>query len=114
MKLHLGCGKRYLPGWFHVDFEDHKHVDHVGDIADLSFIPSGTVEEIYICHTLEHIPPVERYKKHRYEQLDALLVEFWRVLQVGGILRIAVPDFDSIVKVYNPESIEMGFPLFHF
>ena len=32
MKLHLGCGKRYIPGYVHVDAVDYPHVDQVSSI----------------------------------------------------------------------------------
>lgn len=27
MKIHLGCGKRYIPGFYHVDVVDYPHID---------------------------------------------------------------------------------------
>ena len=53
-KLHLGCGLKRIPGWFHVDALDYPHIDHVGRVEDLSFIGDGSVEVIYAAHVLEH------------------------------------------------------------
>ena len=54
MKLHLGCSKRYIPGYIHVDAIDFPHIDHVSGIDRLSFIGDSSVEVIYNCHVLDH------------------------------------------------------------
>ena len=53
MKLHLGCGKRYLEGYIHVDIAEFEHIDYQLPIDDLSTFKSNTVEEIYASHVLE-------------------------------------------------------------
>jgi len=74
-----------------MDILDRPHIDYVGDVRDLSFFEDGCVEEIYACHVLEHIG--------RNENED-VLAEWYRVLQGGGVLRIAVPDFAAVVTEY--------------
>lgn len=91
-KLHLGCGKRYLEGFFHIDALDYPHVDHRGPVDNLSFIPDGTVELVYACHVLEHFG---------CKDVARVLAEWRRVLRPGGILRIAVPDFRAWVELYQ-------------
>ena len=91
MKLHIGCGKKYLPGYTHIDVIDYEHVDFVCDARRLPMIMNGTVSEIYACHILEH---VER------NEVGNVLQEWNRVLRPGGMLRIAVPDFEAIVEEY--------------
>jgi predicted SAM-dependent methyltransferase len=105
MKLHLGCGKRKIPGFIHIDAIDFPHVDHVTTIDNLSFIQDKSVELIYNCHVLEHFKRRELFK---------VLSEWFRVLQPGGILRIAVPDFASLCTVYQKyEKMELVIgPLF--
>jgi predicted SAM-dependent methyltransferase len=91
MKLHLGCGKRFIPGFVHVDAIEFPHVDHVRDVTDLSCFESDTCDLIYACHIVEHFP----------RQALAKVIEEWkRVLRPGGTLRIAVPDFEAICEVY--------------
>lgn len=92
MKLHLGCGKTYIPGFIHVDICDYPHIDYKQDISDLSMFESDTVDLIYSSHALEY------YDK---EEAKEVLKEWYRVLKRGGILRVAVPDFEAIVKVYR-------------
>ncbi len=92
MKLHLGCGKRYIPGFKHLDVIDASHIDFVGDVGNLERFTDNSIELIYACHVLEHFK--------RYEVLD-VLKEWYRVLKKGGILRLAVPDFEAISNVYQ-------------
>lgn len=90
-KLHLGCGVKQLPGYFHVDALDYPHVDHIGPVDKLDFIPTGEVSHIYACHLLEHFG--------RKEYM-AVLTEWCRVLTKGGVLRLAVPDFNASARLY--------------
>ena len=92
MKLHIGCGSKYLPGYKHVDIMDHTHIDFIANANDLSFTKNDSVDEIYACHVLEH------FKRH---EIEAVLIEWNRVMKVGGIIRIAVPDFSTIVEEYK-------------
>jgi len=92
MKLHIGCGKKYLPGYKHVDVIDYEHVDYVCDARHLKMIEDETVSEIYACHILEHV--------ERSEVAD-VLCEWNRVLRSNGTIRIAVPDFEAVVEEYR-------------
>lgn len=91
MKLHLGCGKRYLEGWKHVDLLELPHIDYITSIDNLNMIDNDSVDEIYACHVLEHVG--------RWE-VNKVLKEWNRVLKIGGILRIAVPNFEAVVEEY--------------
>jgi len=71
MKLHIGAGEKYLPGYKHMDIIKRPHIDYVGDVGDLSFLQDSSVDEIYACHILEHF--------NRNEVEDVLL-EWNRVL----------------------------------
>ena len=94
MRLHLGCGKRYLPGWIRVDAQAFPHVQHQNTVDDLNEFDAKSVDEIYACHVLEHV------SRH---DIQKVLVEWHRVLRPGGIVRIAVPDWDAVVSHYTRE-----------
>ena len=91
MKLHLGCGKKYLEGFVHVDLLKYDHIDYIAPIHDLYFAKNSSVEMIYASHVLEHVD------RNSYEKV---LDEWYRVLKPKGILRIAVPDFGACVQHY--------------
>jgi len=92
IKLHLGCGDVYIPGFIHIDSAFYPHLDYQHDITDLSMFKDNSVDLIYCCHAFEYLD--------RKSGREALF-EWFRVLNDGGILRLAVPDFQSIVLVYE-------------
>ena len=100
MKLHLGCGNKYIPGFFHVDVLPMSHVDHVGSAERLDFVADNSVDLIYACHILEH------YGRH---EIQSVLSEWYRVLRPEGILRLAVPDFAAVCHMYDSEGLRDGY-----
>ncbi len=92
LQLHLGCGKRYIPGFVHIDLDDFPHIDYRTRIDRLPMFADETVHLIYCSHALQYFDR---------EEAPAILSEWHRVLATGGILRIAVPDFPSLVSVYE-------------
>jgi predicted SAM-dependent methyltransferase len=92
MKLHLGCGRRYIPGFVHVDLCDFPHIDYRHGVSSLPMFGDESVEFIYASHVLSYFDR---------EEVKAVLAEWRRVLKIGGILRLAVPDFEALVKVYE-------------
>lgn len=91
-KLHLGCGKVYIPGFVHIDLMDFKHIDYKRSVDDLSIFEDNSVDLIYACHVLEHFKRAD---------MDRVLGEWFRVLKPGGVLRVSVPGFEEIVAVYQ-------------
>lgn len=114
MKLHIGCGEKFLPGYKHIDARKFPHVDFVTDRVDkLEMIEDNSVDEIYSCHLMEHLPrSIIRNASVEGGVVNnnpwggvgitesSALREWYRVLKVGGILRIAVPDFEAVVAEY--------------
>jgi len=95
MKLNLGARTTKIPGFKNVDIKKMPGVDIVADISMLP-LRDNSVSEIYASHCLEHFSHTKT--------LD-VLKEWNRVLEKDGIIHIAVPDFDTIVKLYK----ETGF-----
>lgn len=102
MKLHLGCGSKKIHGWVNVDTRADVNPDIVDDITVLDSIKDGSVDIIYACHVLEHI--------HKTKVLTTLKKWHSKLRNWDSKLRISVPDFDAVIKVYgltkNPESIQ--------
>jgi predicted SAM-dependent methyltransferase len=63
IKLHLGCGKRYIPGFIHIDLADYPHIDYKRDIADLSIFPVESVDLIYCSHALQYFDREEALQR---------------------------------------------------
>jgi predicted SAM-dependent methyltransferase len=98
-KIHLGCGKRVIAGFIHIDVIDLPHIDYVADARNLDFIATGTIDLIYACHILEH------FGRHEYPDV---LKEWHRVLKPGGILRLSVPDFAACAALYYEQGLVDG------
>jgi predicted SAM-dependent methyltransferase len=90
--LHVGCGSVILPKPFeNLDGRDLPGVNHLGSVYPLDF-EDNTFDLIYSSHVLEHFK--------RDETLN-ILKEWVRVLKQDGILRISVPSFENIIKIYE-------------
>lgn len=110
MKLHLGCSNRFLKGWINCDILPPEGTTlTTAIIAGNPLMIDGcefrlrevtaldcddnTVDEIYCSHVLDHLS--------RMKEVDRALSEWYRILKPRGILRVAVSDFEKVVKMYN-------------
>lgn len=91
LNLHIGCGRFDHPQFVNIDGYPFAHVHFVQSIERLDRFRTGSVDLIYASHCLEHI---------RYRGTVAVLAEWQRALKPGGVLRLSVPDFDTLVDVY--------------
>lgn len=92
MNVHLGCWHRIIPGFVNVDLCDMPHIDYKSNIDALPFFQDGSVDLIYVSHAFEYFD--------RTKAVD-VIKEWRRVLKTDGILRIAVPDFDKLIRIYQ-------------
>jgi SAM-dependent methyltransferase len=128
VKLHLGAFDHVVDGWINTDITPHIRVARLpgaafllrslglmsrsryaqhrqGIFGKLCFLdvsrrfpwPDATAEAAYCSHLLEHL-----YR----EDARNCMAEVFRVLQPGGIFRIAVPDLDALVRAYDPSKPE--------
>lgn len=90
--LHIGCGDVILPKPFeNLDTRALKGVDHVSKAFPLSF-EENTFDLVYSSHVLEH------FEK---SQTQDVVNEWVRVLKPGGTIRLSVPSFESLIKIYE-------------
>lgn len=94
IKLHVGCGTLYKDTWINIDNNTDNNIEKLDINHDLSKgLPFDdlAVDFIYNEHFIEHL-----------SREDGLLFlkECFRVLKNGGVLRIACPDLDDIIKNY--------------
>lgn len=91
-RLNLGCWHRNLPGFVHIDLCDLPHIDHKASIDRLPMIADDSCELVYASHSLSYFDRAGAV---------AALAEWRRVLAPGATLRLAVPDFDALLEVYQ-------------
>lgn len=98
--LHVGCGPanplKLNPvfrndEWVEIrlDIDPALKPDIVASISDLSALPSGSVDAVWSSHNLEHL--------YDHEVIPALR-EFLRVLRVGGLLLMTLPDLQAVAR----------------
>lgn len=85
LRLNLGAGTKHpLPGYQNLDRKTGQ------EIFPLAYA-DNSVDEVRASHVLEHFC---------YSQIGEVLAEWVRVLKPGGVLKIAVPDFEYIARAY--------------
>lgn len=89
-RLHVGCGQVRLPGWINADISPRAEL--IVNIRWRLPFPANYLERVYSEHVLEHVA---------YESSVEFLRETWRVLALGGVIRIAMPDLDDLVEGYQ-------------
>lgn len=91
--LNVGCGRRFSrdPRWLNVDLVPAVPEVRQIDVQDGLPFPADTFAAVYHSHVLEHLDPSAGL---------AMLRECHRILQPGGILRVVVPDLETIARCY--------------
>lgn len=89
--LHLGCGEKNNDKFINVDAVGFQHVHYISNIDNLEMFKDDSVDLIYACHCFEHFS---------HASSNEILRNWYRILKKGGILRLAVPDFDGLVDSY--------------
>jgi hypothetical protein len=109
VRLNLGAGPVALPNWINVDagYGDDCAIPLNSEALDvctgrgttriaaqvypLHGLPDESVDLIRASHVLEHFP---------HAQTIDVLREWVRVLKPGGVLKVAVPNFEWIARTY--------------
>ena len=86
----MGSGPRnFGSDWIHIDGGDYPHL-HSTNIVKLP-LENESVDLIYSSHVIEYF---------NREEINAVLREWHRVLRPHAVLRVAVPDFETMAKLY--------------
>lgn len=100
IKINFGCGKVRQSGYINVDIRNTEAVDIVATLPELVNCLEGQCSEVYLSHVLEHFgAPGKKLRQGDSDVLGALLL-VRKILIQGGTVRIAVPDFNAICKIY--------------
>ncbi len=92
MKLiNLGCGSQFHPDWINVDIISSSPQVQAHDIRENIPYPTDYFDACYSSHVIEHMSKSE---------VSNVINECYRVLKPQGIIRVVVPDLESVVKDY--------------
>ena len=97
MKISLGCGNRnFGKEWIHIDGSKYDHISS-HDIINLPY-EYNSIDLIYASHILEYFDR---------EEVINVLNKWKSYLKIGGVLRLAVPNFKNYSKLYNENKINL-------
>ena len=91
IKINLGCGWRdFGKDWIHIDGGDYPHLDSK-DIFNLPY-KNNSIDLIYASHVIEYFSR---------EEIIPILLKWKDKLKPGGIVRLAVPNFEVMSRLYQ-------------
>lgn len=99
--LNCGCGTHLHSSWLNVDIVPARSGVIAMDLREEWPIPDNFFDVVYHSHVLEHMSRNEGIK---------FLKQCFRILKPGGILRVAIPDLESIAReyIYQLEAARTG------
>jgi SAM-dependent methyltransferase len=89
--LNLGCGWRFHPAWINMDFVAASPEVVQYDLRKPLPFADASCAAVYASHLLEHFPRAFA---------PTFPLEILRVMTPGGVVRLAVPDLEMIVRLY--------------
>jgi predicted SAM-dependent methyltransferase len=89
--LNLGCGSRAHPDWINIDIEPAVPGVIRHDLSRGIPLADRSCAAVYHSHLLEHL---------RRDDALRMMRECFRVLEPGGIVRVATPDLERICATY--------------
>jgi predicted SAM-dependent methyltransferase len=97
LKLHLGCGTVRLDGWVNIDLASRARELATPPDLDLDVrkglpFPDASARLVYHEHLMEHLT---------IDEGTRCLRDWHRVLEPGGVLRVATPDLEYLVDRYR-------------
>lgn len=109
MKLNIGCGRDYKPGWVNTDISKEVKADAYFDIrkdpigdSKNKYFNDESVSEIYISGVLEQIG--------ENEHLIHAMNECWRVLKKGMFMTVIVPNARYAIAHQDPMDVRKFTP----
>lgn len=89
--VNLGCGAHFHPDWVNVDLWSSSPQVMAHDLRMPLPFPDNSFSMVYHSHVIEHFTCAEGV---------TFLRECFRLLQPGGIVRIATPDMQVLAELY--------------
>lgn len=89
--LNIGCGAHFDTSWTNIDFKKTGDGVIAYNLLEGIPFPDNSFELVYHSHVLEHFSKQDGIH---------LMKECFRVLKPNGIIRVAIPDLEQIVRNY--------------
>lgn len=100
MKLHLGCGNDYKPGYLNCDCTEKVKVDKIIDLEEpLYMFEDNSIEEVICYHVLEHI-----------NNFIPLMHEIHRICKKDALIRIKTPFYSAWGQFNDPTHVRVFSP----
>lgn len=100
VKIYYGCGNAKQNDYINIDVRWTPSVDIIGDLQWCSINLLDSCDEVYLSHVLEHYSFPGKDMRHNSSTVLGALLDIYKMLKPGGVIRIAVPDFEAISKLY--------------
>jgi predicted SAM-dependent methyltransferase len=88
LRINLGCGSTYKPGYINIDMFDRSVADMLADVSSLPY-SSNSIDVIEAAQLIEHFD---------LAHLRYVLAEWFRILKPGGELVLETPDLSRSFK----------------
>ena len=96
--LDVGCGDNKFPNSVGMDKRELNNIDIIHDIEQIPWpVLTGNFDEVRMSHVMEHM-------KH-WLVID-IMNELWRVLKIGGKLKLIMPIAGSVAFYSDPTHIK--------
>lgn len=89
--LNVGCGSNFHSDWLNVDVVPASAAVMAVDVRKGLPFADQAFDAVYCSHVLEHLPQ---------QQAANLLRHMHRVLRPGGVIRVVVPDLETLAREY--------------
>jgi hypothetical protein len=102
VRVHLGSGSDYRPGWLNVDTDEACNPDVLARAEALPMLDTDSVDVLEACHLFEHLT---------FGEAHGALREWSRVLRPGGELFLELPDLAASVALLGQHVDDGGYDL---
>ena len=94
---HLGCGKKYIPGFVNIDANPLVRADIWLDFTLGLPFPDESVDVFYARHVFEHLT---------IAQVRSVVKRMLRALKPGGGIRLVTPSLSNAINAYESDDMD--------
>jgi len=108
LKVCYGCGDIRQPGYVNIDLRWTPAVDVIGNLTWCSRKFANRCDEVYVSHVLEHYGNPGRAHRATEDSVLGALKRINTMTKPGGRVRIAVPDFRALARLYLEKHLPLN------